>query len=80
MNIPERIWLDPQLDVLDKLIIGIIMAGGNDKLPADIAHELQTSQKRVNQRINKMRSWGLLTVERKGRGINKRIHMEVNPW
>lgn len=72
MNIPERIWKNPRLDVAEKLIIGVILDGG-DTTTADIAKAIGATPKKVSQRINRLRQCGYITVEKR----EKTLHLEV---
>lgn len=62
MIVPENIWTDHSLDTLDKLILGILLGGGETRTVEDIAKELQTTQKRVKQKINRMAKEGRLVI------------------
>lgn len=61
MTISEKIWRDGELDLYDKLILGLLKSDGSKK-PQDIAKELQVPVKRVNQKINRMSKEGRLSI------------------
>lgn len=74
MYVPEKIWTNIRLDTLDKLILGLILDGGATRTPADIAHELGTTQKRVSQKINRMQKEGHLSIAKEAGKIKMEVH------
>lgn len=62
MHIPEKIWQNRELDIYDKLILGVINNGGDKKTAAEIAEELGITQTRVSRKIHRMNKEGLLAI------------------
>lgn len=61
MMVAEKIWKDTELDLYDKLIVGLLDED-SAKTPSEIAAELQTSVTRVNRKINRMTKEGRLAI------------------
>ena len=61
MIVPEKIWKDPALETVDKLIIGKLLEDPS-AAPEDVAKELQCTRKLINQRMNKLSKSGRIVV------------------
>ena len=61
MIVPEKIWKDPALETIDKLIIGKLLEDPS-AMPEDVAKELQCTRKLVNQRMNRLSKSGRIVV------------------
>lgn len=61
MIVPEKIWKDPALETIDKLIIGKLLEDPS-AMPEDVARELQCTRKLVSQRMNRLAKSGRIVV------------------